>query len=379
LLLLYSYTQVDLSLTLSRLSIWQTIEKSFQFVGYFQRPFSTALYVSILLFLFGFYTIFIRLASLGKVSISFTWKLICIMSIILFFSYNAFSYDLFNYIFDAKIFTHYHLNPYLHKALDFPQDPMLSFMHWTHRTYPYGPVWLGVTIPLSFLGLQYFLPTFFLFKLLNVGSFLGTVYFLDKILKRLFPADRIIGIVLFALNPLVLIESLVSGHNDIFMMFLAIFAVYLLVSKRFISSFLVLLLSIGVKFATVFLLPIFAYVYIAMWFHKKFSWRKVFMASVLCMIVPVMLATFRTTFQPWYMLFALPFGAFLGKKYYIIIPSIVLSFFFLLEYVPYLFTGNWDDPIPSILSMLTILGILVSGTLVLVIMAKDLLFARKTR
>ncbi|MDE2026022.1 MAG: hypothetical protein KGJ07_06005, partial [Patescibacteria group bacterium] len=193
LLSLYSFTQIDLSLTLSRLSAWQVIEKFFQYIGYFQRPLSTVLYVSLLLLLVGFYTVFVRLAGQKKLSFSFTWKLILIVGVILFFSYNAFSYDFFNYIFDAKIFTHYHLNPYLYKALDFPGDPMLSFMHWTHRTYPYGPVWLLATFPLSFLGFQYFLPTFFLFKALVVGSFLGTVYFLDKTLQKIFPSERILG------------------------------------------------------------------------------------------------------------------------------------------------------------------------------------------
>lgn len=378
LLVLYSFTQIDLSLTLSRLSVWQVTEKFFQHIGYFQRPFSTALYVSLLLVLFGFYTVFVRLAAVGKLSSSFIWKLVLLVSGILFFSYNAFSYDFFNYIFDAKIFTHYHLNPYVYKALDFPGDPMLSFMHWTHRTYPYGPVWLLATYPLSFLGFQYFLPTFFLFKFLAVGSFVGTVYFLDKTLQKIFPSERALGMVLFAFNPLVLIEALVSGHNDIFMMFLGVAAVCLLVSKRFLWAFGVLLLSIGVKFATVFLLPVFAYVYIASLFHKKFSWRNILIACACFMIIPVVLAAVRTTFQPWYILFALPFGAFLGGKYYIVIPSFVLSFFFLLEYVPYLYTGNWNPPIPNILTGLTIVGIVVAVVLVIILKAKDLLFAKKT-
>lgn len=378
-LLLYSYTQIDLSLTLSRFSVWQTFEKAFQYIGYFDRPLSTGLYLSILLLLFTFYAIFIKIAGTGKLSSKDVWRLICIVSAVLLFSYNAFSYDLFNYIFDAKIFTHYHLNPYLYKALDFPTDPMLSFMHWTHRTYPYGPVWLLATVPLSFAGFQYFLPTFFLFKLFTVACFLGTVYFLDKTLQILFPKERVFGLVLFALNPLVLIETLVSGHNDMFMMFLAVLAFYFLVTKRFPQAFSALILSIGVKFATAFLFPVFLYAFFATIFHKKFSWKTVFFVSAFLMGIAVIFAALRTTFQPWYILFALPFGAYLGRKYYIVFPTVILSLFVLLEYVPYLYTGNWNPPIPSILNFLTFSGILVSLVTILAYKVGTLLIVPKNR
>src|SRR6185369_13728901 len=133
--------------------------------------------------------------------------LILITAGILIFSYNAFSYDLFNYIFYAKIITHYHQNPYLHKALDFPGDPMLAFMQWTHRTYPYGPLWLGLTIPISFAGLNFFPLTFFLFKSLAAVYYLGSSFLIWKISKKILPEYQYFNLVLFALNPLVIIES----------------------------------------------------------------------------------------------------------------------------------------------------------------------------
>src|SRR6185437_2612208 len=154
-LFLYTFTQVDLNLTLSRASWYQTVEKSFQYIGYFNRPLSSELYIILLFFLFGFWLYFFRMALRQAITRRYIWALTIIATALLAFSYNAFSYDIFNYIFYAKIITFYHQNPYLHRALDFPQDKMLHFMRWTHVTYPYGPVWLGITIPLSFIGLQY--------------------------------------------------------------------------------------------------------------------------------------------------------------------------------------------------------------------------------
>ena len=139
-LTLYSFTQVSLSLTLTQLPVWQSIQKAFQYVGYFNRPLSATLYIIIVAVLFLLYCFTLYLIRKKQLSVKLVSGIILAVSIILFAAYNAFSYDIFNYIFDAKIVTNYAQNPYEHKALDYPGDPMLSFMQWTHRTYPYGPV-----------------------------------------------------------------------------------------------------------------------------------------------------------------------------------------------------------------------------------------------
>lgn len=359
-LFLYSFTQVDLGLTLTKLSIWQVIQQFFQNIGYFQRPLSTAFFLLIVFFLFIFYFLFLYLSKKKQISKKELFFIIVIVSLILGLSYNAFSYDLFNYIFDAKILTHYGQNPYIHKALDYQQDPMLSFMHWTHRTYPYGPVWLALTTSLSFIGMQYFLTTAILFKFLMIFSFLGTVFFIGKILKKISPQNELFGLVFFALNPLVLIESLVSAHNDIVMIFFSILAFYFLLSKNYYRSIIILLLSIGVKFASLFLLPVFALVLFFEKKKKEIPWEKVFYLSIGLMIVAVFTASLRTNFQPWYLLYVLPFAVFVSRKYFILIPSIIFSFFSLLQYAPFLYQGDWNPPVPMILYWLTLIPIILS-------------------
>ena len=358
-LFFYSFTQVDLNLTLSEWSVWQVIQKYFQHIGYFQRPLSSFLFVGIALSLFFFYLMILRRVHEKKIDKQTIWFLTITTTLILTFSYNAFSYDLFNYMFDAKIVTYYNQNPYVHKALDFPGDPMLSFMHWTHRLYPYGPTWLGLTVPLS-IGIKFFLPTFFLFKILMSLSFLGTVFFIGKILQKLSSKDELFGVAFFALNPLVIVESLVSAHNDIVMMFFAIWALYLLMSKKYVRSIILFILSIGVKFATAFLVPVFLLIYFFKKRNKRLNWEILFSAIAILMVVPVVLATIRTSFQPWYLLNLLPFVALVSKKSYFFIPSIILSLFSLLQYLPFLYLGNWDMPVPVILLWLTISSIFLS-------------------
>ena len=358
-LFLYSFTQVDLNLTLSQFSLWQIAQKFFQQIGYFNRSLSTSFYILIVLLLFGFYFLFLSLASKNKISKKQVWSLTIISTVILSFSYNAFSYDLFNYMFDARIVTHYGQNPYLHKALDFSSDPMLNFMRWTHRTYPYGPAWLFLTVPLSFIGFNFFLFTFFLFKFLGSLSFLGTAYFTAKILKKISPKNELFGLSLFVFNPLIIIEGLVSSHNDLPMIFFSVLSLHLLINKKYIPSLLSLLFSIGIKFATVFLLPIFIYPFLAK-NKNQINWAKILNYIIPLMTVSLVLVVIRTNFQPWYLLYIVPFTPFLKDRYYALIVSIVFPFFALAEYIPFLYEGDWNPPIPNVLFLLTALGAFLS-------------------
>ena len=350
-LFLYSFTQVDLSLTFSRMPFIRAVVDSSKHIGYFQRPLSAGIYLTILSLLFIFYAVFLYLAHKGVLTKKEVLKLILGSGILLLFSYNAFSYDLFNYIFDAKIITHYHQNPYIQKALDYPNDPMLTFMHWTHRTYPYGPVWLIFTVPLSFLGFNFFIPTFFFFKALMAGSFVASAYFIGKILQKTNPKKEVLGLVFFGLQPLLLIECLVSAHIDIVMMMFALWAVYLLLKKQYVRSSILFIVSIGIKFATLVLAPIFL---ILFWYQKRGKtpvWGFVFFLATVLMVITTIVASTRTNFQPWYLVGPLTFAAFLVDSPYIIVASILISFFAMLTYLPFLYLGNWDPPVPNLLTI----------------------------
>lgn len=357
-LCIYSFTQVDLSLTLNQSSFVQDIQKSFQYVGYFNRPLSTYFYSAIVVVMFGIYLWTLHLIKKKQLSRKILWLTVLAISAVLFVSYNAFSYDIFNYIFDARIITEYHSNPYIHKALDYPADPMLSFMRWTHRVYPYGPAWLGLTVPLSIFGTSFFIGTFYLFKMLMVASFLGSIWMIEKIARKTKVIDPLFAIAFFAFNPLVIIESLVSAHNDIVMMFVGLVSVYFLFEKNYLKSGTTFLFAGLIKFATFFLAPAFLY------YFKTKNTIRFFEFCLVLMIGAMVAAIFRTQFQPWYLLLVLPFAAFLSKKYYVFIPSIILSVAALMQYPLFLYNGNWDAPIPqyNLYIMLVGIGLSVIGT-----------------
>lgn len=359
-LFFYSLTQVDLNLTLTRINLAFAVQDFFQHIGYFERPLSATWYSITSIVWVVVYSVGLWLSVKKQWSVRMIWILVGLTVGILWVSYPAFSYDIYNYMFDARIITLYHENPYIHKALDYPQDPWINFMRWTHRVYPYGPVWLVLTVPLSYLGFGVVIPTLLLFKSLAAISYLIAVRCVVSIMKIVQPKMAVAGILAFALNPLVVIESLVSGHNDIGMMALGLASVLLLLKKRWVWALVVLSLSIGIKFATVFLLPVYILVIIQQLRGNKVSGEKVALLCAIFMIGAVVAATVRTQFQPWYLLYVLPFASLVSYKRYIVAPIIILTLAGLAQYVPFLYTGNWDPPIPDILNGIMLGGVAVS-------------------
>jgi len=97
-------------------------------------------------------------------------------------------------------------------------------MHWTHRTYPYGPTFLLLSFIPSFLGLGKFLPTFLLFKAFFGFFYVLGVFSLAKIKKE--------WAVTFATHPLVIIEGLVCSHNDLVAVSLVLAGWFLLTKQK---------------------------------------------------------------------------------------------------------------------------------------------------
>lgn len=355
-LFFYSFTQVDLSLTLSKATIFQAIEKNFQYIGFYQRPISALIFFVIALLLFIFYFSFLYLAKKEKLTFKTVKVLIFLTFIFLVFSYNAFSYDLFNYIFDAKILTFYNQNPYFYKPTDFV-DPMLNFMRWTHRVYPYGPSWLILTAPLSFIGSNLFLPTFFLFKLLIGLFFVGSSFLVYKISEILFPKEKIFNTIFWTFNPLVIIEGLVSAHNDFPLVFFGLLSIYLYLRKRKVYSIISLAFSIGVKYLTFLFIPVFVLIFFMDKTNKKINWDNIFLLLVIFSIASLIAVSFRTTFQPWYLIFPLSLCSFLSRKLYIFIPAVLASIFSLLIYVIYVYMTDYANGYPQIITNVEYIGL----------------------
>ncbi len=79
LLFLYSYTQVDLGLTLTNVSIWRSIQTWFQHIGYFDRPLSTGIFVFLILALFVLYWRVLKAVKSQKLHSKELWSVIAVL------------------------------------------------------------------------------------------------------------------------------------------------------------------------------------------------------------------------------------------------------------------------------------------------------------
>lgn len=332
--IIYSYSHIDLNLTLSSNPLYQSIQQQLVQLGYFNRPLSAALFLLLLTGFFGLYFLVIWLIKREKMGSSDVWKLVGI-TLILMVAYPAFSHDIFNYMFDARIVTQYGLDPRFFKALDFAGDPWTRFMRWTHRYYPYGPGWILLTLIPSYLGMGKFVITLFLFKLMFVIFHFFNSKLIEKILSKISPANVSLGLAFFALNPLVLTESLVSPHNEVMMFTFALAAIYFLLSKRIVASVVFSFVSIGIKFISFVLLPLMILIDIK---KRPSTFFTALFLAWLVMLVPVIHT--REPFS-WYFVPVLGLAALRVSARWISSVAVGLSAATMIRYWPFILIGDY--------------------------------------
>jgi len=317
LLSVYSFSLVDPNLTLFNNSVWAYFREIMVYFGYYRRDLSSIAYILLILLLFFLSS---RIALRPK--IKDLMKLTVLIGLITVFSYPFLSHDFFNYLFDAKILTFYGKNPYAFKALDFPYDPWIRFMHWTHRTYPYGPSFLIISIAPSFLAAGKFILNYFFFKLTFVLFYFLSVFYLNKINHRV--------AIFFAFNPFVILEGLINNHNDLIAISLAFIGIYLFLHQNKTAlGKIMLLISGGIKYLTLPLVFLSAN-------KKKFN-----NIVLLSLIFAIIYYSFQVEIQPWYflnLLIILPFFPKLVSQFNIFFAGLMLS------YYPYIRFGQWTSP-----------------------------------
>lgn len=360
----YTYVFVDVNLTLSSWSLYQSVQQQLLQLGYFQRNISVGIYTAFLIILFGFYLFAIRLVLNHRLSEKAIWKLLIIVSGILVFAYPAFSHDIFNYMFYGRIITLYQGNPYTLRALDFPSDLWVRFMRWTHGYAPYGVVMLALTIAPSFLGFGKFTLTLVLYKLLMVGGFFLCLFSIRQILRLTAPSFIPLGLVLFGLNPLVLIEGIVNAHNDLVFMGLVLLGLAFLLEKRFLWAWVFLILSVGTKYATVgYALPFFL--------KQRFdlAWPKVWWIFLGFMTLATVVASMGIynrgstsgEFLPWYLLWPLSIAVLKPQEKIVQWMVVSSSLGGLLYYVPYILTGAYTEDVKMWRMVLVYMPMVLAG------------------
>lgn len=348
-LTILSWGFVDANMPLPKIAVLQQII-------YFKPIYPTVWYTATVAMLFGWFFWTLRRVKNGQIIVKDVWFLILSTCVILIFAYPALSNDIFNYIATAKVTFFYKENPYIVMPIDIPNEPMLSFLHAANKVALYGPAWIALTALPHYLGMGNLLVTLFTFKLFITSWYLLLCYLIWTASdKKIWP------LVFFALNPLVLLSTLVDGHNDVVMMGLALGAFLLLKQKRFVFGLFLFLTSILIKGATLFLIPVFVWCWYSVGQKKQVSWQHVWYWASVSMYVIFFLSPLREEIYAWYFIWPLTFLALVDKPTILQAVSYGFSLGLMLRIVPFFYTRSWSGITPLVKKIVTFVPPIMAG------------------
>src|SRR6266851_7028042 len=205
------------------------------------------------------------------------WITAVVSGCIYIFTPVSTSDDISSYASYGRLLIIHHANPYFIPPSAFPQDPTYPLIYWRHIVTIYGPIWTLISAFLGWLAGIDSLGYLITFRVFTFAAYVLNMLLVTAILRALNRSPRTIalGTLLYAWNPLVLLESSLGGHNDILMVTFMLLGVLLsvraeqnaIIRFRFYAAPLVVFtLAALVKFSAI---PIIA-LFIVMLFWKTF-------------------------------------------------------------------------------------------------------------
>lgn len=139
------------------------------------------------------------------------------------------SHDILAYASYSRLLAVYHANPYFVPISHFLHDPFTPLNYWAHTTSAYGPIWMFVCALLGFVLGPQPIDYVLAFRLFALAAHLLNIWLVIKTLQTMAQSSRTVtlGALLYAWNPLVLLESNLGGHNDIFMLTFLLLGIFL--------------------------------------------------------------------------------------------------------------------------------------------------------
>lgn len=221
----------------------------FQYIGF---TMTLGEVVTTLIVLLGLYLAAVRYSE--HVSARLTIAAVAAFTVIVTIGPPLFSTDVFSYQAYARMFAHYHANPYLWGPQVIGGDYPLTWYigaKWIDTPSVYGPLFTFLSAPFESTSIAF---NYFAFKLIAAAASGGTLWMIWKSaqLRRVNPVR---GIALFGLNPMVTLYGVGGGHNDLLMLFFTSWGVYAVLSRRERSGGALLAAGAAIKLTGAIVLP----------------------------------------------------------------------------------------------------------------------------
>lgn len=137
------------------------------------------------------------------------------------------SQDLFVYADYGHAIVAYGANPFFVPPAAVSHDTITSIDNWSFATSAYGPVWMYICVLVALAGGNHPTDYYVIFRLLAFACYLLNIVLINNILRGCPPRTRTLGTLLYAWNPLVLIESCLGAHNDVVLSTCVLLAIFL--------------------------------------------------------------------------------------------------------------------------------------------------------
>jgi hypothetical protein len=243
------------------------------------------------------------------------------------------THDIYNYLFHARAVITHHVDPHQVPPQDFVGDEWLRFMHWVHSPSAYGYGFTAYMIIPYVLGAGKLTFSLYIYKLMSLGWYLLAIWLIGKIAARTKSLSPVLAQLLFAGNPLIIMEWLVNAHNENMMVTLMLLSWYLVGQGRYITGVVALVYSTLSKYAAVLIAP-------GLVLMRIIGERWALILTSLILLGVPFLYHYNSQYQIWYITWALPFVILTGRRY-LIAATIGYALGGLLTYVPYIATGFW--------------------------------------
>jgi len=159
-----------------------------------------------------------------------------------------FSRDVYSYAYHGRIAAVYHANPYVATPADYPADALTAFVgpKWVDTPAVYGPLWTHVSslVVRAFDDVASWVTAF---RVIAVGAGLATLVVVSRLVGRVRPEREAFALALIGLNPVVVFQSVASGHNDVLVMMSVAGALALVFGGRERWATVVLALGVLIK------------------------------------------------------------------------------------------------------------------------------------
>jgi hypothetical protein len=128
-------------------------------------------------------------------------------------------------------------------------------MAWRASVSAYGPGWELLAALTTRLAGNTVIANVIAFKMLLAAFLAGSIAIVLAMLRRIAPRRALAGVVLLAWNPVILYETIGSGHNDMAMIFWVLLAAWLLLNQRYTLTILAIIAGALFKYIPLLMLP----------------------------------------------------------------------------------------------------------------------------